>query len=71
MKNIEESTPTQELLVAATIRYAKEKDKLMVKKIIALLSLRNNIGKNKNGMSNEINGVARFLFTKTDAGRAV
>lgn len=69
--NTENVTPSHELRVAAINKYEKEIDNPTVKVITAFLSLTKRIGKYRKGSRNESKGVARFLFTKVEAGKAV
>ena len=69
--NTENITPNHELRVAAINKYEREIDNPNVKAITTFLSLKESIGKYMKGSKNESKGVARFLFTKVEAGRAV
>lgn len=69
--NTENVAPSHELRVAAINKYESEIDNPTVKAITTFLSLRKSIGKYRKGNRNESKGVARFLFTKVEAGRAV
>ena len=69
--NVEKVTPNHELLVAATNKYESEIDNPRVKMMAIFLSLKKSMGKYRKGSRNESNGVARFLLTKVEAGKAV
>ena len=69
--NTEKVAPNHELRVAAINKYEREIDNPTVKAIVAFLSFKKSIGKYRKGSRNESKGVARFLFTKVEAGKAV